>query len=259
MDDRQLRFPLENGSLISSLCERRLGIGADGLILLQPSQIADYRMRYFNADGKEVELCGNGLRCFVAFVNELGDYRTALMVETASGCIACRREGGRISSCFPEPQFIREPFPLALFSGIRDVYFVRAGVPHVVLFSDNLEEEELPIIGREIRHHPAFLPEGANVNFLEWKGGSEVRIRTYERGVEAETMACGTGALATAKVIASLKRLERITITPRSQECIEVNTLTWELTGPAKLVFEGTVFLTEPQPDWNCLEKQPLL
>jgi diaminopimelate epimerase len=240
IDNRRCDFPFEDGSLIGHLCHRRFGIGADGLILLQHSEKADYRMVYFNADGKEANLCGNGLRCFVAFICELGDHRASLTIETKSGLIECKRNGQRITSCFPEPQILRGPFPLALSGGVRETFHVFSGVPHAVIFSDELEEEDLQLLGREVRNHPAFLPAGVNVNLIEWEE-TVVRIRTYERGVEAETFACGTAALAAAKVVSTLRKLERVAIYPRSQELLEVNTESWELTGSAQLVYEGTM------------------
>jgi len=245
VDDRQLQFPIGEDSWISRLCDRRFGIGADGLILLQHSTEADYRMRYFNADGKEARLCGNGVRCFVAFAHELGDARPFLSVETASGIIACRRDNERISIGLPSPELIKGPFSLALSSGVRDIFHVQAGVPHAILFSENLEKEDVFSVGKEIRYHPALGPLGANVNFIAWHGKNEVRVRTYERGVEEETWACGTGALAVAKVISLLKLLERVVIIPRSQECMEINTTTWELTGPAQLVYKGIIRLAD--------------
>jgi len=240
IDNRHYVFPLGNSSLIEHLCHRRFGIGADGLILVQQSMKADYRMVYFNADGKEADLCGNGLRCFVVFVCELGDRRESLTIETKSGLIECKRNGQRITSRFPEPQILRRSFPLALSGGIRETFLVFSGVPHAVIFSDELEEEDLQSLGREVRNHPAFFPAGVNVNLIDCEEAT-VRIRTYERGVEAETFACGTAALAAAKVVSTLRKLERVVIHPRSQEALEVNIRNWELTGSAQLVFKGTI------------------
>ncbi len=242
IDNRSYGFPVGNSSLIERLCHRRFGIGADGLILLQSSKSADYRMIYFNADGKEADLCGNGLRCFVAFAHELGDRRNILIIETKNRLIECKRNGQRISSRFPEPQLIRGPFPLALSEGIRETFLVDSGVPHAVLFSDELDEEDLPLLGKEVRNHPVFFPNGANVNFIEWKEAA-LHVRTYERGVEAETLACGTAALAVARVASLLKKIERVVIYPRSREPLEVNTHNWELTGSAQLVYEGMIAL----------------
>ncbi len=243
IDARQCDFPVEDSSLIARLCHRRFGIGADGLILLQRSFVADYRMIYFNADGNEQVLCGNGLRCFAAFIYELGDHRESLSIETPNGVLTCKRSGQGISSCFPEPQFLREPFPLALSCGVREVFLVNSGVPHAMLFTEDLEEEEFEELAREVRHHPAFFPEGANVSLLQWDRDKEVRIRTFERGVEGETLACGTAALAAAKVVSSLKKIDHVVVYPRSQEPLEITIANWELTGPAQLVFEGTIKL----------------
>ena len=239
IDDRELLFPAEDVSLIEKLCHRRYGIGADGLILLQNSTRGDYRMRYFNSDGREAALCGNGLRCFAAFVFHLGDTRESVLVETGKDVIQTKRNGGRISTCFPPPKLLKT-FPLALTSGIREVYFVDSGLPNAVFFSEDLDEEEPMHFGREVRYHPVFAPEGVNVTLVECKDKSNIRIRTYERGVEAETLACGTAALSVAKVLAELKRYDRVVLYPASEDPLEIDTITWELTGPAQLVFEGS-------------------
>jgi len=242
IDDRELLFPIEDVSLIERLCHRRFGIGADGLILLQNSAQADYRMRYFNSDGREAALCGNGLRCFAAFVYYLGDFKESVLVETENGHIQTKRKGSQITTCFPPPKFIKA-FPLALTSGIREVYFVDSGLPNAVFFSEDLDEEELADFGREVRYHPAFAPQGVNVTLVECKDKVNVHIRTYERGVEAETLACGTAALSVAKVLAELKRYDRVVIYPASDDPLEIDTTSWELTGPAQLVFEGYINL----------------
>jgi diaminopimelate epimerase len=244
IDDRELLFPSEDISLVEKLCHRRYGIGADGLILLQHSLCADYRMRYFNSDGREALLCGNGLRCFAAFVFHLGDSRESILIETKNDLIQTKRIDGRITTFFPPPKLLKN-FPLALSSGIREVHFVDSGLPNAIFFTEEIEEEELLQFGREVRFHPAFAPDGVNVSVVECIDKNNIRIRTYERGVEAETLACGTAALSVAKVLAELKHYDRVVIYPTSEDPLEIDTKTWELTGPAKLVFEGEINLSQ--------------
>lgn len=244
IDDRTLSFPKENTSLIKRLCHRQYGIGSDGLILLQPSSVADHRMVYFNADGGEVALCGNGLRCLAAFIFHLGDKRESLQIETMKAKIAVRRKpDGQIATRFSPPKFTKGPFPLSLSSGTREAFFVDCGAPHTIFFSEDLDQEEIESFGKEVRNHPEFAPEGTNVTLLKCETKNFTRIRTYERGVEAETLACGTAALSAAKVLAHTKQVDRVVIYPASNEPLEIDTATWELTGPAKIVFDGIFLL----------------
>jgi diaminopimelate epimerase len=238
IDDREFFFPAENHSLIEKLCDRKFGIGADGLILLQSSSKADYKMRYFNSDGNEASLCGNGLRCFAAFAFHLGDGRETLLIETKNVLIKTKKMGDRIATYFAEPKLLKGPFGLQTSKGIRDVYFVDCGLPNAV-FLNNDDEEEFETFAREVRNHPAFSPDGVNVTIVRHQNKNEICIRTYERGVEKETLACGTAALSVAKIFSAIQGYEKVTIYPTSLDPLEIDTRIWELTGPAQLVFEG--------------------
>ncbi len=239
IDDRVSHFPVSNAKLIAHLCDRRRGIGGDGLVLLQNSSYADYRMRYFNADGGEVSLCGNALRCLSLFIAFLGDSRTILTIETEGSSCLVEREGSLVSVRFSSPKLLKSRFTLPLSCGSRDVFFVDSGVPHAILFTKDIDNEEVELIGKEIRHHTLFAPSGTNVNFVFWDGGDGASIRTYERGVEGETLSCGTGTLAAAFVLMHFTKARSMTFTTRSQEPLVVDTSTWELKGKAHLSYKG--------------------
>ena len=236
IDDLALSFPETNGELIARLCHRQKGIGADGLILLQPSSGADFRMRIFNADGREVEMCGNGLRCLVHFINS--DH-PSLLIETQDGPVRCHREGEKISTHLRAPRMLFWNLSYALCGKERQLYGVDTGVPHAILFEEDLSRTDVDNWGREIRH---FFPRGVNVNFVQVNPKGSLSVRTYERGVEKETLACGTGIAASAFVAAKLYGLEsKIEVMAASKEILEVALLNdgIEVKGPAVLVYDG--------------------
>jgi diaminopimelate epimerase len=238
IDDRESRFPLHDTSYIQFLCHRRKGIGADGLILLKPSQKADFRMRIFNADGSEANMCGNGLRCLVHFANQRGLCQTKGSVEVSSRLVP-------FEILLEEIQVDLGPYAYkALLKPLsREIYLIDVGVPHAVIFveNDNLFEIE----AAALRTHPAFGSEGANINFAIVKDGI-VRSRTMERGVAEETLSCGSGAIA----IAAQQKYQLsnpITVVPLSQEALKVKITPTSATliGKATFVFGGTVVYNE--------------
>ena len=194
IDDRDPHFPSDDKTLIRRLCHRRFGIGADGLILLQEDPGADFRMRIFNSDGSEAEGCGNGLRCLMQFIADLNlpkqPYRIAVMNRILN---ADYRENGIGVE-------MGEMLSLRLHQNIdgMDIHFVDSGVPHAVWFVPDVDKIPLEMLGPSLRYHPCFAPKGANVNIAALQKDGSVRVRTYERGVEGETLACGTGATAVA-------------------------------------------------------------
>ncbi|MBS0648634.1 MAG: diaminopimelate epimerase [Verrucomicrobia bacterium] len=239
IDDEKMRFPLEDASYISRLCHRRFGIGADGVVLLQSSEKADFRMRIFNADGKEAAQCGNGLRCLVDFIHQKGHRAQHFLIETQKRIIPCSWDSGLITIDFGPAEWLLEDFSLDDFS----LHLINTGVPHLVAFVDQLNMSDFKSMGAKLRHHAAFSPEGANVNFAQLQG-DKIYVRTYERGVEDETLACGTGAAAVA--IAALKKYSLknpVCIVPASKEelLVEATEETIRLKGPATCVFYGYV------------------
>lgn len=190
VDDREERFPSTNQSLIGRLCHRRFGIGADGLILLQNDPDYDFRMVYFNADGAEGSMCGNGGRCIARFAHDLGLFAS----ETRFRAV----DGEHVAVVCEEEIFLK----MGDVTGIEartGLTFLNTGSPHVVQFVDDLESVDVVAEGRAIRYDAAF-PGGTNVNFAQVLDDHTVLVRTYERGVEDETYSCGTGVTAVALV-----------------------------------------------------------
>jgi diaminopimelate epimerase len=189
-------------------CSRRTSVGADGLLIVEPSERADFRLRIFNSDGSEAEMCGNGARCAARFAEVRGIAGSRMTFETMAGIIGASTEGDMVSINLTEPKDVNDDIVLNISGTELHVCAIDPGVPHSIVFRDNVIEmtaDEVVEMGRFIRHHPAFGPEGTNVDFVEVMGPSLIRVRTYERGVEAETMACGTGAVASA-IISHLYR-----------------------------------------------------
>jgi diaminopimelate epimerase len=236
IDDRVSFFPVADKDQIRKLCDRRLGIGADGLILLQHSQKADFRMRLFNADGGEPGMCGNGIRCLVAFAHSLGIEKHIYHIETDHAVRACQRQQDKIAVSMGPVRVLHRGLELALEHEVVAMEVLHTGVPHAVIFVDDLDAVDVASKGREIRYHSHF-SEGVNVNFAMHTTEGHVRVRTYERGVEAETLACGTGAVAVAAAT------NATAILTASGEMLEVRMdgEQAQLIGPAQLVFKGEI------------------
>ena len=193
---------------VRKVCRRGLSVGADGVMFIEPSDVADFKWRFFNADGSEAEMCGNGGRCAVRFAREKGIGNSPVSFETIAGVIDGTIEGSRVKLRMTQPFGYRAGVALALDGG-PDVAidYLNTGVPHAVQFVDNVEQVEVCEVGRQIRYHETFAPAGANANFCQVTGPKSIRLRTYERGVEGETLACGTGAVAAAILAASRGRV----------------------------------------------------
>jgi diaminopimelate epimerase len=207
---------------ISQICRRKLSVGADGLIVLEKSDKAHFRWHFFNADGSEAEMCGNGGRCAARLAHHLGMAPADLSFETAAGIIQAQVKGTVVKLTLPPPTDIRLGIALPIGEEEIRVDFINTGVPHTVIFAPNLKEADVVELGRQIRHHQAFQPAGTNVNFIQVED-STIEIRTYERGVEDETLACGTGAVAAA-ISAGLRGLATspFTVIPRSGEALTI-------------------------------------
>lgn len=196
--------------LTSAACDRSTGVGADGIIVLDKSKASDYRMRIFNADSSEAEMCGNGVRCLAAYIVKTRKPKKKLFsIETLAGEILAEVKGDIANVRLSNPKDYREDVSIVVNDRKMNVSYIDTGVPHVIVFVDDLSGVNVEDIGRTIRHHAAFKPRGTNVNFVafdferhpERKRGIEIiNVRTYERGVENETKACGTGSVASALV-----------------------------------------------------------
>ncbi|MBL4624507.1 MAG: diaminopimelate epimerase [Flavobacteriales bacterium] len=171
---------------VAGICDRRFGIGADGLILLQNHEKYDFEMIYFNSDGNESSMCGNGGRCLIAFAHSLGMFDTDCFFQAIDGKHEGRIEGDKIHLKMSDINEIEKT---------PNFYFMDTGSPHYVTFVDDVDQIDLKVRARKIRYNDRFKEEGTNVNFI---AKSTVTIRTYERGVEDETLSCGTGATACA-------------------------------------------------------------
>lgn len=249
IDNRKSFFPKGNRDLIFKLCHRPQGIGADGVILLEESKQADFRMSIFNADGSEAEMCGNGLRCLKKFIAELGIQTPALSIETKERQLSIQDHHEAVKISLGKPQNIQLDVSLDIGDTLHTI---DTGVPHAVQFVDKLEEVPVAVLGKKIRWHPFFSPKGTNANFVKLEAPSQIAIRTYERGVEQETLACGTGAAAAALISFLVHKVKPpIEVITRSGEklmidvaCDESGAIkeVWQI-GPASFHFQGTFVL----------------
>ncbi len=192
--------------LARKMCDRKFGAGADGLLVLEKSGIADSKMRIFNADGSEAQMCGNGARCFAYYLSggRQAGKLLSFALETKAGIVNAYVNGDNIKINITQPKSLKLGIPLKVCGRDIKVDFINTGVPHTVIFVEGLGKIDVKSLGREIRYHRVFAPAGTNVNFVEIMGPDSIKIRTYERGVEDETLACGTGSTAAA-LIAGLK------------------------------------------------------
>lgn len=200
IDHRKPLIPVERMAEFARLvCRRKFSVGADGLFLLEPSQRADFRWRFFNADGSEAEMCGNGARCVARFAYMNGLAAARMRFETLAGIIDASVADTQVTIRMTAPHSLQLDIEIEAAGQRWTVHSVNTGVPHLVVFTEDLEAVDVAGLGRALRRHPRFAPAGTNVNFVD-RGAGSLAIRTYERGVEAETMACGTGATAAAVV-----------------------------------------------------------
>ncbi len=249
VDDRAQTFPADNRQWLASIMARRTGIGAEGTILIQPSKQAAFRMRFFNPDGGEVEMCGNGARCVARLAHELGIAPAHMQFDTVAGRVGAEIIGHQVRLNMTDPKDWRMNRDLQVAGQTIRYHFVNSGVPHVVVPVDDLDGVEVQTLGAAIRYHNDFAPAGTNANFIHVTGADSLRVRTYERGVEAETLACGTGIVACGLIAARLGLVRPpARITAASGDVLEVNCeLAGEgarnvtLTGPAEHVFQGTL------------------
>lgn len=244
VDDREGTFPADDYRGIAALATRPGGIGCEGVILVQASARCDFKMRFFNPDGSEAELCGNGARCVAAFAVAIGAAKGPKMVfETAAGDIAAEIVGeNQVRIAMPDPKEFGEDFAVV-------------GVPHKIVPVENLAKVDVADEGRRIRMSEEFAPAGTNVDFVTYQAPNRVKIRTYERGVEAETGACGTGAVASAIVgVADYGLAFPVQVTTaKGYELFVDGTFdasafsSLTLTGPVKRVYDGEI-------DWDSLD-----
>lgn len=236
IDDRDERIPTDDPAFLARLANRPDGVGCEGVILVRNSSALDFTMRFFNPDGSEAELCGNGARCVAAFAYAIGAAKAKTMrFATLAGEIAAEvLDDGRVRLAMPQPKDLRKDF-------------VNSGVPHAIVPVADLAAVDVLSEGSRIRYSEAFAPAGTNVDFVQWTGPQALSIRTYERGVEAETFACGTGSVAAALVgVAQYALAFPVVVTTVRGDRLEIGGA-WDgetfsgvtLTGPVKTVFSG--------------------
>jgi diaminopimelate epimerase len=236
---------------IALVCDRHRGVGADGIILFVPARSpeADWAWDFYNNDGSSAEMCGNGARCFARFVRRLTGNDKGFRFETRAGIVSARFTGDNVTVNLTAPRDLRLREKISVGGGDAEVHSLNTGVPHAVLFVADADKAMVQPLGSEIRFHRHFAPRGTNVNFVELLGPNAIRVRTYERGVEGETLACGTGVTASALVSAALHQFKSpVRVRVQSGETLEVSFdgasgefSNVGLTGPAEFVFEGRI------------------
>ncbi|MEI8364900.1 MAG: diaminopimelate epimerase [Parachlamydiaceae bacterium] len=247
VDNRQINLA-PHPEMVARLCHRQRGIGADGVIFLETSSSASFRMRIFNADGSEAEMCGNGIRCLAHFIHSTSDpVVSTFTIQTMHQEMHVVVNDNIVTVVMPPPTEAIRVQDIYVDEARFFLHTVDTGVPHVILFVEDINQSELFTVAPRIRFHQDFYPRGTNVNFAQVLPNKTVAVRTYERGVEQETLACGTGAVAVALAAAAAYGIPApITIRTRSGDCLSIdfqgdptkpNRLV--MTGPAVKVYEG--------------------
>lgn len=213
--------------LVINICSPKTGISTDGLLILDKSKKADYRMRILNADGSEAEMCGNGARCLAAYIaSEKSPKKKKFTIETLAGIVMAEAKGEFANIRLSDPKNYQPNVTISTNNRKLKVDYIDTGVPHAVIFVDGIDTIDVETIGSAIRYHEKFAPRGTNVNFVEQIGKNFISVRTYERGVEGETLACGTGSVASA-IIAFLKANPNVKTKDRVE--MKVKTLSTEV------------------------------
>ncbi len=252
LDNRAQNLKLSREQIVR-LCDRQRGVGSDGLFLLIPcaSGKADWAWEFYNSDGSTADMCGNGARCFARFIQRVTSAKGQTTFETGAGVITASFHGERVTVNLTQPKDLRLDKQVALASGPQTIHSVNTGVPHAVLFVPDADQAMVRQLGSEIRHHAHFAPKGTNVNFVQLLGTNHIRVRTYERGVEGETLACGTGVSAAALISARVHGFSSpVKVQVQGGDTLEVsfqeeqrNFTAVRLTGPADFVFDGKIDL----------------
>lgn len=242
-DNRDGRFRGDERDFFRDICQRRFSVGADGILLLESSQRHDFSLRYYNSDGSLGEMCGNGARAAAYYAWRHGIAGPKMTFEVLGVSYEATIKDTGVCLIMPPPVFIQE------FPGVADQAdgveggYLNVGVPHYVLFVDDVELVDVETIGRKYRYHSAFQPWGTNTNFVQVVDRNQIKIRTYERGVEAETLACGTGTISAA-ILAYRQRAIQLPVTVYARGgqlrvFFETDMTKILLEGQAKIVYYG--------------------
>lgn len=251
IDNRRAIFKGNAKKISQVLCDRKRSVGADGVLLLEKSQKADVRMRIFNSDGSQAEMCGNGVRCLAKFAVDRKIAKPKLSIETLAGIIEAQVRGDTVKARMVAPKNLKLNIHVQAEGQTHALHFIDTGVPHAVKMVELLDDVDVRGLGRAIRFHAAFAPRGANVNFVRALSGKEIGVRTYERGVEDETLACGTGSTASALIAALLENVASpVLVSTRGGEILKIyfkkegqDFSDIYLEGKIKKAFEGRVSL----------------
>ncbi|MBU1711960.1 MAG: diaminopimelate epimerase [Proteobacteria bacterium] len=237
-------------SFIRNVCRRKMSAGADGLILIEHSDSADFKWRYYNSDGGRAEMCGNGARCAArfAYLNKIAGSDMSFV--TDAGIVHAQVTGGKVKVKMTDPSDFKQDYTIELKDGPLTVSSVNTGVPHVVVTMDSIDDVDVVGTGREVRLHNKFAPSGTNVNFITRVKNGTFSIRTYERGVEDETLACGTGSVASAIVTAFQdKAISPLNIVTRSGGVLTIHYKEDNgrfhdiyLEGDARIIYKGKLW-----------------
>jgi diaminopimelate epimerase len=244
-DNRSSRFSGRETSLFETLCRRRTGVGADGLILVEEGKKAHVRMRYFNRDGRESTMCGNGARCTAHYAwSKRIVTAAAFDLEAVDGIHHVLVDGNRVTLWMMPPKHLKTDLDILREADLTEGGYIDTGVPHFVVFSKNVDDLDVERLGRYYRNHDAF-PEGTNVNFVQRLEKKQIRVRTFERGVEAETLSCGTGCVASAFITAEKNGWPSpVRIFTRGGELVvffDEARRNVSLTAPVTIVYEGVL------------------
>jgi len=249
LDNRAGKLRLNREQIIR-LCDRHRGIGADGVMILVPSRTgkADWAWDFYNSDGSTGEMCGNGARCFARFVQRATGANRSFTFETEAGIISAAFNGDRVTVNLTKPQDLKLNERVQLSTGESTIHSLNTGVPHAVLYVPDADQAMVMSLGPEIRRHAHFGPRGTNVNFVQVLGLNHIRVRTFERGVEGETLACGTGVCASAMISARVHRfVSPVKVQVQGGDTLEVSFKDngefedVRLSGPADFVFSGQI------------------
>ncbi len=249
LDNLDGRLELAPGE-IAHLCDRHRGVGADGVLIVErPANGADFRMRYYNADGGEAEMCGNGARCFARYASRITGREGAVSFETPAGVIRAECQGENVRLAMSQPRDLALDREIRLAGRTVLAHSVNTGVPHAIVFVEDLGKTDVRGLGAALRYHQDFAPKGTNANFVEVIDERTAAIRTYERGVEDETLACGTGVVAAALILHEKRGAPSpVAVRVRGGDTLLVSFekeggvyRDVSLTGPADFVFDGEI------------------
>jgi len=250
IDELDYPIGLDPGPLARSLCARHFGIGADGLLIIRPHASEDFEMEYYNVDGSTGAMCGNGGRCAARYVHERGFAGRTMRFLALGYVYHAEVTEDQVRLAMKKPRVVCADLVLRIGDTAHRGYLIDTGSPHLVIFRDRLDDFDVVSVGRALRHHPDLAPGGANINFVAVAADGVMTLRTYERGVEEETLACGTGSVASATAGALFAGLDSpVALRVRSGEMLTVRlqragdaVSAVVLEGPARLLFSGSCY-----------------